>query len=78
MGKEAKMVILGGEAQGFAAALPSNLRLRCYLPRATFMAPKVNTRRVNLHNKRRLGKKGRGITTNKPPSCPLLNTLSRN
>lgn len=37
MGKEAKMVILEGAAQGFAASLPSTLRLRCYLPRATFM-----------------------------------------
>lgn len=30
VGKEAKMVILGGGGQGFALSLPSTLRLRCY------------------------------------------------
>lgn len=30
VGKEAKVVILGGGAQSFALSLPSTLRLRCY------------------------------------------------
>lgn len=48
VGKEAKMVILGEGAQGFALSLPSTLRLRCYYKGIPSWNQEVNTRQVSL------------------------------
>lgn len=47
VGKEAKIVILGGGAQDSAPSLPSTLRLRCYCKETPSQNQEVNTRRVS-------------------------------
>lgn len=71
-GKAAKMAIPGRGDQGFAPPLPSTLTLRCCC-KGPLMESRREQRRVSLQDKRTLGKKGRGVTANKP-SCHHFST----
>lgn len=57
VGKEAKMVILGGGTQVFALSLPSTLRLRCYYKGIPFMEPRGEYKEGKPLGQKCLGKK---------------------